>query len=503
MAAKKPTAPAADKPYSVFDALGFKATVEACAAEMRSLYREDNVPWIIGYSGGKDSTAVLALVWMALQGLKPGERHKSVHVISTDTLVENPVVSAWVDRSHAVMLRAATEQKIPVEPHKLTPAVQDTFWVNLIGKGYPAPRHKFRWCTERMKIKPSNRFILDLTRQTGSSLLLLGARKAESQRRHSVMLQHERRRTRDRLSPNASLPGCLVYTPIEDWTNDDVWLFLMQSQNPWGFDNRDLLGMYQGASADGECPLVVDTSTPSCGDSRFGCWVCTLVEKDKSMTAMIQNDDEKEWMRPLMDLRDQLDKKDDRDRRDWRRMNGSVQKMGSRDNATVIPGPYTQEWRGRWLREVLKAQTWVRKNGPEHVRDIELITLAELEEVRRIWVFDKNEIEDLLPVIYAEETGTAYPGRRIDDGKTFHPEHLRMLKEISADPRIYEICRDVLAVEQRNRQKRQRKPVQEEVQRVLNRYQFIDQQDAIAALQADEQRLEELSRIAEEAKPYA
>src|SRR5205807_80694 len=128
---------------------------------------------------------------------------------------------------------------------------------------------------------------------------------------------------------NASLPGCLVYTPIEDWTNDDVWFFLMQTPNPWGFDNRDLLGMYQGASADGECPLVVDTSTPSCGDSRFGCWVCTLVEKDKSMSAMISNDEEKEWMLPLMELRDLLDKKDDRDRRDWRRMHGGVQLMGA------------------------------------------------------------------------------------------------------------------------------------------------------------------------------
>jgi len=495
MAARKK---APEKPYSAFDAAGLRATIDACTAEIRSLYREDNVPWIIGYSGGKDSTAVLALVWLALEGLKPKERHKEVHVISTDTLVENPVVSAWVERSHAVMQRSARERSIPIEPHKLTPDVKDSFWVNLIGKGYPAPRHKFRWCTERMKIKPSNKFILDLTRRSGAAILLLGARKAESQRRHHTMTQHEKKRTRDRLSPNASLPGCLVYTPIEDWTNDDVWLFLMQTPNPWGFDNRDLLGMYQGASPDGECPLVVDTSTPSCGDSRFGCWVCTLVEKDKSMSAMISNDEEKEWMLPLMNLRDLLDKKDDRDRRDWRRMQGGVQLMGSGGDTRVIPGPYTQEWRSRWLREVLKAQTWVRKNGPEHVRDIELITFPELEEIRRVWVFEKNEIEDLLPVIYAEETGQPYPGRRIDDGKTFRPEHLRMLKEISGDDRIYQICRDVLAVEHRHRQKRQRKPVQEEVERVLRRYQYLSEQDAIAALQADEERLGELRGVAEE-----
>jgi len=96
--------------------------------------------------------------------------------------------------------------------------------------------------------------------------------------------------------------------------------------------------MYQGASADGECPLVVDTSTPSCGDSRFGCWVCTLVEEDKSMRAMIQNDEDKEWMLPLLKLRNKLDAPNDREIRDFRRMSGLVQIFHN----DPIPGPYTQ-----------------------------------------------------------------------------------------------------------------------------------------------------------------
>ena len=118
-------------------------------------------------------------------------------------------------------------------------------------------------------------------KSSGEAILVLGTRKAESTRRAANMKKHEKGRVRDRLSPNSSLPGSLVYSPVEDWTNDDVWFFLMQRKNPWGYNNRDLLGMYAGASADGECPLVVDSSTPRCGDSRFGCWVCTLVEQDK------------------------------------------------------------------------------------------------------------------------------------------------------------------------------------------------------------------------------
>ena len=196
-------------------------------------------------------------------------------------------------------MRPQRSESLPFVAHRLTPEVEDTFWVNLIGKGYPAPRHKFRWCTERLKIKPSNRFIRNVVRRNGEAILVLGTRKAESAKRASTMKKLEEQRVRDRLSPNANLPGCLVLSPIEDWSNDDVWLFLMQVDNPWGYRNKDLLTMYQGASEDGECPLVVDTSTPSCGDSRFGCWVCTLVDKDRSMTAMIQNDEEKEWMLPL------------------------------------------------------------------------------------------------------------------------------------------------------------------------------------------------------------
>jgi DNA sulfur modification protein DndC len=301
-------------------------------------------------------SAVLQLVWNALRELPPEQRTKPIHVISTDTLVEQPLVAAWVETSLARMREAAQKQGLSLTPHKLTPEVEDSFWVNLIGKGYPAPRPKFRWCTERLKIRPSNKFIRDVVRANGEALLVLGTRKAESQRRAATMTKHETRRVRDRLSPNVSLPSSLVYSPIEDWSNDDVWLYLMQVKNPWGHDNKSLLGMYQGASEGGECPLVVDASTPSCGTSRFGCWVCTVVDKDRSMEAMIKNDEEKVWMMPLLELRNELDKPDDRDRRDYRRLNGRIQLFHDR----TIPGPYTNEWRERWLRGVLAA-AWVNR----------------------------------------------------------------------------------------------------------------------------------------------
>jgi DNA sulfur modification protein DndC len=162
------------RPRSAFDSTGFAATVDALVAQTQQLYLADSVPWVIGYSGGKDSTAVLQIVWLALAALPEEQRAKPVHVISTDTLVENPVVAAWVTHSLDVMKEAAERQGVPISPHRLTPAVTDTFWVNLIGRGYPAPRPKFRWCTERLKIKPSNAFIRDMVRSHGEAILVLG-----------------------------------------------------------------------------------------------------------------------------------------------------------------------------------------------------------------------------------------------------------------------------------------------------------------------------------------
>ena len=84
---------------SAFNELGFKKTIDLLIEEIQALYFSDQIPWVIGYSGGKDSTAVVQLVWLALLGLDPVKRSKRIYVISTDTLVENPIVSRWGTQS--------------------------------------------------------------------------------------------------------------------------------------------------------------------------------------------------------------------------------------------------------------------------------------------------------------------------------------------------------------------------------------------------------------------
>src|SRR5690606_34162554 len=240
------------------------------------------------------------------------------------------------------MRAEAESQDLPIHPHRLTPSLEHRFWVNLIGKGYPAPRNRFRWCTDRLKISASTKFIQEMSESNGEAILVLGQRRGESQARDKIMDQYKGS-TRARLSKNKDpkLSRVWVYPPIESWTSDDVWEYLITQPNPWGIDNQELFGIYRGATPDAECPIVVDTSTPSCGDSRFGCYVCTMVTQDKSMQAMIQNDDQKQWMQPILDFRNKNLAVEDREDRDFRRLNGRLTLF--RDQ--LVHAPYTQQRR--------------------------------------------------------------------------------------------------------------------------------------------------------------
>ncbi|ECX1805228.1 DNA phosphorothioation system sulfurtransferase DndC [Salmonella enterica subsp. enterica serovar Kentucky] len=485
---------------SAFDDLGFRETVVRLVQQTKDLYLSDDIPWVIGYSGGKDSTAILQLVWQALSELAlDNKAHKQVHVISTDTLVENPIVALWVTRSLKQMERAVDEQKIPLIPHRLTPAVNDRFWVNLIGRGYPAPRYKFRWCKDRLKISPSNNFIKSVVQNNGEAILVLGTRKAESTARATTMEVYENRADNTRraagLSVNKELDRVWVYTPIADWSNDDVWQFLMQVKNPWGFKNQELLTMYQGATEDGECTLVVDKSTPSCGDSRFGCYVCTMVGEDKSMSAMIQNDSEKEWMYPLLALRNEIDINDsnkdkkakkiqaDKDRRDFRRMNGSLTVHINEYGADLVRGPYRQAFREHMLRKVLEAQLQVQALGPEEVKELELLTIDDLEAIRELWVESKNEVEDSVPTIYQSVMNKPYPGSKGKNHPLLNRNIMQKLKEKCAefddtDGLKYEQVRELLTIADKHKHLLRRSTLYKELESALDKTAFNDISEA-------------------------
>jgi len=399
--------------------------LDARYEEIRNVYLADRRPWVVGYSGGKDSTTALQMIWYALSALPPKELSKPIYIIASDTLVETPKIVDYIDSSLKRMNEAAQRAGFPYSAHKVSPILENTFWVNLIGRGYPAPSKRFRWCTDRLKIDPANRFILEKVAEHGEVVMVLGVRKAESATRAQVMSLH--RIKGSQLSRHTTLPNAFVYTPIEDFEVQDVWTYLLQVPSPWGNNNRDLVTLYRNAQA-GECPLVVDKSTPSCGNSRFGCWVCTVVTKDSSMEAMIENG--AEWLEPLLKYRDLLASTQDPlvklQVRDFKRRNGQVM---LKPDGGIVPGPYKLSVRKDLLRKLLETEQLVRRHGPDAQE--RLITKEELERVRRIWRSEAQDWEDSVPKIYKEVTGDDLDWA-IDEQNVFSEEERQILDDICA-----------------------------------------------------------------------
>ena len=458
-----------------------KELVAKMQGTVQNLYLADEIPWVIGYSGGKDSTAALQLVWLSIKELPEEQRHKTIHIINTDTMVESPVVAKWAQDSLKRMDQAADEQKLPFVTHRLTPKTDNTFWVNLIGRGYPFPRKRFRWCTDRLKIRPVNDFIKSCIAEHGEIILVLGTRKAESANRAKTMAHYEKLRVRELLSPNPTLANELVFSPLEDWNDNDVWLFLMQYKNPWGYNNNDLLTMYRGATADGECPLMVKEGLPSCGKSRFGCWVCTMVEQDKSMEAMIANDSEKEWMTPLLEFRNEIGNEAlDKSRRDFRRRGGYLQGF----NGKLNYGPYTKATREMWLEKLLQMQIDINEHGPEGFDYLELITIPELIEIRKIWVAENHEFDDSLPVIYERVMGKPFPDKSVYTSTSFKKKEGDLLRRI-CEPQanddetlLFEMMYTLIDIESKSNLMNNRKGILDQIERTIKKNFYRDADDA-------------------------
>jgi DNA sulfur modification protein DndC len=334
-------------------------------------------PWIIGFSGGKDSTVMLQLVWEAISQIKEltGIVKRDIYVVCNDTMVENPVITEYVYRVLDKIEIASRDQGIPIYVIKTIPRLEDSFWVNLIGRGYPAPNNAFRWCTERLKIKPTSRFILEQVDEFGEAIILIGTRSAESAQRAKSMKKHAIKGKR--LTKHPTQANTYMYAPIRNLTLEEVWYVINTMPSPWKADNSELFQIYSDASADDyECPTVITNKEhKSCGQSRFGCWVCTVVKKDKSMSALIENG--LTWLTPLLEFRNHLyDERNIIENRMPQRRNGT--------DAINGMGPYTPKYRATILGKVLSAQKEIQIERPH----VELITNQELVAIQTIWYRD-------------------------------------------------------------------------------------------------------------------
>lgn len=389
--------------------------------EMSIVYQHDNRPWMIGFSGGKDSTMLCCLVMEMIQRLPANKRTKTVYIVSSDTMVENPIVKNYMHKMSKMINEAGAH--LNVKADIIYPKIEDTFWVKVIGLGYPTPEPPgFRWCTERLKIHPMNAYTLEKIKSNGEVILLLGVRKAESTYRANNIRSREIEGKL--LVPHNDIENAYVYNPLTEIPNEEVWKFLLKEDgiSPWGSDNKYLFSLYQGENLGEEKSVIGEIDKdkiPVTGNSRFGCWICTMVKEDKSLKAFIDRGEK--WLIPLRDYRNWLvELRSTPSAREYKRRNGSMYRKA---DGELGQGPFTMQTRIEMLRRLLKLQV---QTG------LELITMEELKQIDKTWDAEGDLSRRTLVDLYREITGQKLPW---DDYKiaVFPEEIIDEIKRQCAD----------------------------------------------------------------------
>jgi len=332
------------------------SAIDRCA---REILASRGRPWIIGYSGGKDSTATLKVFLAA--SLRAGCENDDITIIYCDTGVENPELDLF---AKSTLKRLSGELPITFPNAKvkiLQAPVNERFFVRVIGRGYAPPTNRFRWCTKGLRVLPVQRFI---SSAASDAAVVLGLRYGESNQRdrslavgemdESPLWQKQREGARRDL-----------LLPVIDLDLEMIWTAAQGISFPTAIDSIALEELYRGASD--ECPMVKSPLAPPCASGRFGCWTCTVVRRDKSTEAMIRNG--KTWLQPYLQLRDwlQIYRGDYSGR--W-----PVRRNGARG-----PGPFTLAARKRILTQVQILEEEVER---------EILSVEELKRIGELWLED-------------------------------------------------------------------------------------------------------------------
>lgn len=368
--------------------------------EMECVYCHDRRPWMIGYSGGKDSTLLCQLVFEMLEALPVEKRTKPVYIVTSDTMVENPIVRKYMHKMSAAINKASEEKNLNVQAHIIYPDIHQTFWSLVIGLGYPTPEPPgFRWCTDRLKISASNAFTYNTIKKDGEIVILLGVRKAESAARSRSISSHEIEGKI--LSPHPQISKAYVYSPLSDIPNEQVWAYLLRERgiSAWNTDNHYLYSLYRGENLSEEDSVVGQVNKDNMkvtGNSRFGCWICTMVKEDKSLKNFIDHGATE--LIPLRDFRNWLvELRANPNARDYRRRNGGVYLLS---NGEYGRGPFTMESRKEILRRLLQLEV---DTG------FELITIEELKVIDKMWEDEGDLSRRALVEIYEDVKGKKLP----------------------------------------------------------------------------------------------
>lgn len=333
-----------------------KKKVEQIKNEIENAYRSNQVPWVIAYSGGKDSTMTLQIVLETVASIENPK--KEIHILYADTRVEPPPV---INNAKTLLERIEKWVKVmnlPITTKILYPEVKDSFFVLMLGKGYLPPTRYFRWCTERLKIRPIKNYIRKLVKEHSGCVVLLGMRLKESVNRDKSL----KKKGYSKWMPFEGVKGAMIYAPILELSTEEVWNYLLENDPPWGINNTMLRTLYTGGNI--SCSLF-------CGGIRFGCWVCTVVKKDKCTEGLSQIPGW-EWLENLLKYRNLMIEVRDK----------PENRIGRQNNGKKYLGPLNLKTRKFLYRELKKLE----KNLGQ-----KFLSVAEEEMIHDFWKNGKKQ----------------------------------------------------------------------------------------------------------------
>ena len=241
--------------------------------------------WVITFSGGKDSTAtlIIALVTaLLIQGAV-----NRIDVFYADTGLETPLTHNFALEFLGFIKNFQRAKNISLKVKIVRLESEESFWACLIGKSYPPPHQKFRWCTKRLKIAPIEK-VLKTLKNPSKTFVITGVRFNESKDRNKRLVNSCNRGGECGQGvwfQHSSRLNVGYLTPIIDWSDCEVWYFLNIYAPCLGFTSEKL-----------------EPNVNNGRGTRFGCWLCTVGRQYKALKKIISLF-RWDYLRPLIEIR--------------------------------------------------------------------------------------------------------------------------------------------------------------------------------------------------------
>ena len=320
-------------------------------------YGERYPHWAIGYSGGKDSTATVAFVLWALREGKV-KTPKSLSVLYADTRQELPPLASAAMRILDTVRERGHSAKV------VLPAMDDRFYVYMLGRGVPPPKNRFRWCTPQLKIEPMHAALTEIRERTGQKLLMLtGVRLGESAVRDARIAVSCSKDSGEcgqgwfQVATPESIADTLA--PLLHWRLCHVfdWLYFDDARH--GLDTTGVAAVY------GE------------DDIRTGCVGCNLASRDNALERLVR---QAEWehLRPLLELKPLFAELTMAKHRK-RKAEPEMRQDGQWAQNVQRLGPLTMEARAYGLERIKDIQSRAR---------VDLVNEEEEARIRELWALN-------------------------------------------------------------------------------------------------------------------